>query len=83
MLFTNYSFKNPISLSIYLSIYIYIYIYTQDLALNKLQGLICHKTQPTNQPIFYDIYIFMDIVSPMQFLYQPTSSLITPYHLTS
>ena len=21
-----------------------------DLALNNLQGLICHKTQPTNQP---------------------------------
>ena len=24
------------------------YIYTQDMALNNLQGLICHKTQPTN-----------------------------------
>ena len=32
-------------------IYIYIYIYKQDLLLNDLQGLICHKTnQPTNQP---------------------------------
>ena len=25
-------------------------MYKQDLALNNLQGLICHKTQPTNQP---------------------------------
>ena len=24
--------------------------YKQNLALNNLQGLICHKTQPTNQP---------------------------------
>ena len=37
MLPTNYSFTN----------YIYIYIYKQDLALKNLQGLICHKTQPT------------------------------------
>ena len=27
----------------------YIYIYRQNLALNNLQGLICHKTQTTNQ----------------------------------
>ena len=25
-------------------------MYEQDLALNNLQGLICHKNQPTNQP---------------------------------
>ena len=25
-------------------------MYDQDLALNKLQGLICHRTQPTYQP---------------------------------
>ena len=31
-------------------IYIYIYIYKEGLALNKSQGLICHKTQ-TNQNI--------------------------------
>ena len=24
------------------------YMYKEDLALNKLQGLVCHKTQPTN-----------------------------------
>ena len=24
------------------------YMYEQDLALNNVQGLICHKTQPTN-----------------------------------
>ena len=29
-----------------------IYMYKEDLALNNLQGLICHKTnQPTNQPM--------------------------------
>ena len=27
-------------------VYIYIYIYEEDLALNNLQWLICHKTQP-------------------------------------
>ena len=26
-----------------------IYLYKQDLTLNNLQGLICRKTQPTNQ----------------------------------
>ena len=26
-------------------------MYQQDMALNNLQGLICHKTQPTNQPV--------------------------------
>ena len=30
--------------------YIYMYIYKQDLILNNLQELICHKTQPTNLP---------------------------------
>ena len=26
------------------------YLYKMDLALNNLQNLICHKTQPTNKP---------------------------------
>ena len=25
-------------------------MYKQDLAINNLQGLVCHKNQPTNQP---------------------------------
>ena len=36
-------------------------MYKQDLALNNLQGLICHKTQP-NQIIYictYFLYIYM------------------------
>ena len=32
---------------IYIYIYIYIYVCFEDLALNNLQCLICHKTQPT------------------------------------
>ena len=44
---TNYLFTNHIYL---------MYMHKQDLALNNLQRLICHKTQPTNQPI-YRIYI--------------------------
>ena len=41
MLPTNYLFTN------YIYIYIYdTYMYNQDLRLNNLQGLICHKTQP-------------------------------------
>ena len=34
----NYSFTNKIS-----------NMYKEDLALNNLEGLICHKTPPTNQ----------------------------------
>ena len=26
-------------------------MYKRDLALNNIQGLICHKKQPTNQPL--------------------------------
>ena len=33
-------------------------MYTEDLALNKLQWLICHKTQPNN-PI-YLIYMYKE-----------------------
>ena len=32
------------------------YIYEQDLALNNLEGVICHKTQPTN---YYDWVLFL------------------------
>ena len=39
MLSTNYTFTNPIYL---------MNMYKQDLALNKLQGLIYDKIQPTN-----------------------------------
>ena len=52
MLPKDYSFINWIYL---------IYWYEQDLALNNLQGLICHKTEPTNQSnvkqIFWPVYI--------------------------
>ena len=34
-----------------------------DLALNKLQSLICHKTQPTNQPTIKDDYTHQDFLS--------------------
>ena len=30
-----------------------LYMYKQDLALNNLQALICHKTQPTTQPTWW------------------------------
>ena len=45
----------------YIYIYIYIYIYLQDLALNKLPGLICHKTQliQTNRNIWWCKFIEM------------------------
>ena len=41
MLPTNHLFTNHIYL---------IFMHKEDLALNNLQWLICHKTQPTNQP---------------------------------
>ena len=46
-LFKNVSLQNGFTNHLYL-----IYMYKVDLALNNLQGLICHKTQPnqTNQP---------------------------------
>ena len=43
------------------------YIYKQDLALNNLQGLICHNTQPTNQlnnPISLYICICLHQIKP-------------------
>ena len=43
------SFKNNVTYKIFACksyIYIYIYIYIKDLALNNLQGVICHKTPP-------------------------------------
>ena len=38
-------------------IYVYIYnMYQQDLALDSPEGLICHKTQPTNQETYKSNY---------------------------
>ena len=40
------------------------YMHEQDLALNNPEGLICHKTKPTNQPtkhIYTYIYIYIYI----------------------
>ena len=43
-------------------------MYKQDLALNNLQGLICHKTQPTKFDLFClcgrDFYILMSDAFP-------------------
>ena len=50
------SFKNDIY-KMYLEIIYLIYMYKQDLGLNNLQWLICHKTQP-NQ-IIYIQYIYI------------------------
>ena len=30
-----------------------------DLVLNNLQGLICHKNQPTNQQFWTDLFVFL------------------------
>ena len=30
-----------------------------DLALNNLQGLICHKTQPTNQTEIFNHFLYL------------------------
>ena len=54
----------------------------QDLALNNLQGLICHKTQPTNLPNntlrgyceFYEYSIHNDIEKTMLVLYSKKCS---------
>ena len=40
-----------------------------DLALNNLQRLTCHKTQPTNQPIYLMLIIYK------QLSYLPTPPL--------
>ena len=41
----------------------YVCIYRQNLALNDLQGLICHKTQTTNQPTTDCVYTRVFLVS--------------------
>ena len=51
-------FENVIH-KICLEIIYLIYMYKEDLALNNLQWLICHKTQPTPNPI-YLIYMFKE-----------------------
>ena len=35
----------------------------QDLALNNLEGLICRKTDPTNQPTSVFIVIFCNLIN--------------------
>ena len=37
----------------------YVYLYKMDLALNNLQSLISHKTQPTikNEVLFLDLFL--------------------------
>ena len=51
----NVTYKTIYLQIIYIHIYIYIYRERErereDLALNNLQWLICHKTQPTNQTL--------------------------------
>ena len=48
-LFTN-CYLQTISLPVIYSIH----VYKQDLELNNLEGLICHETEPTNQPTTAD-----------------------------
>ena len=38
-------------------------MYKQDLGLNNLQGLIYHKTQPTNQPFVYKFHLSLPPLS--------------------
>ena len=81
MLPTNYLFTNHIYL-----IYIDMNIYKQDLTLNNLQVLICHKTHPTNQPsLFLSLYTSLFFFYPISFLVPllPTISLsFLPYLLS-
>ena len=54
MLASNYSYTN--------NIYI-IYVYKQDLTLNNLQGLICHKTQLTITKFFLNLLLLSGTAS--------------------
>ena len=49
-----------------------IYIYKQDLALNNLQGLICHKSQLTNQPTKNCDYFCTNQILPLGKNIEPT-----------
>ena len=52
------SFKNATSkLFVYKS-----YLDKHDLALDNLQGLICHKNKPTNQPTLQSYQIFILLI---------------------
>ena len=65
-------------------------MYKQDLALNSLQGLICHKIQPTNQLLslspYHITFLFtvVSLFSPCQlpFTVTPFSFTVTPFSLT-
>ena len=39
------------------------YMYYQDLALNNLQGLICHETQPTSSGVMANVLNYNIVVS--------------------
>ena len=54
-------------LHIYIYIYVCVcvcvcvcgYVHKQGLALNNLQMLICHKTQPTKKIMMHDVYLLL------------------------
>ena len=48
------SFKNVIS-KIFTNPIYSIYVYKEDLAVNNLQGFICHKTKPNNDMVLWHI----------------------------
>ena len=61
-----------------MNIYIYIYRKTENLALNDLQGLICHKTQPTNQSLSVSLSLLPSIRSAIA-LINPHDATQCPY----
>ena len=49
-----------------------------DLALNNLQRLICHKTQPTNQVTFHGLNCFVHVIYiPQTSIHQNIAKLLT------
>ena len=56
----------------------------QDLALNNLQGLICHKTEPINQPEIYKKYLGVakdkTFIHSNSHAFKPSLSLVDKCH---
>ena len=77
----NPTFSNifPHARHVLMNIYIYIYVYKQHLALNKLHGLICHKTQSTvclclkspYHPYFFSLHFFYLCIFDLFYLPNP------------
>ena len=59
-------------------------MYKQDLALNNLKGLTCHKTQPINHVLRVSAMLGITVIFKFQsfFSYQTRSRYLSSFHFS-